>query len=115
VATLVDTSVWIDHFRRGNSRLIELLEKDEVLIHPLIIGEVACGNLRKREMILGFLTQLPSAQVVTFDEGLAFIEKHKIFSEGIGIVDVQILASSLLSKAKLFTLDKKLKQVFESL
>jgi predicted nucleic acid-binding protein len=115
LATLVDTSVWIDHFRRGNRQLIELIERGEALIHPLIVGEIACGHLKNREEIIDSLLQLPSAKVITFKEGLSFIEKHRLYGKGIGIIDIQILAACLLSNARLFTLDKKLDRVFQSL
>jgi hypothetical protein len=106
--TLVDTSIWIDHFRRGNSRLVLLLEDDMVLQHPFVFGELACGGLRNRAEILRLLANLPQAKQVTFEETIEFIETRKLFGIGLGWTDVNILASALLTGCRLWTLDKAL-------
>src|SRR5690348_15785150 len=101
--TVVDTSVWVDHLRYGNKRLRELLEKDEVLVHPFVIGEIACGNLSNRQDVLDSLRSLPSADVITFSQTLTFIEKHKLFGKGVGYIDIHILASAVVAKRSLFS------------
>ncbi len=106
---LVDTSVWIDHFRRGNASLAEALDRDQVLTHPFIIGELACGDLKKRRDILDLLHALPQAMVATDDETLRFIETRRIFGKGIGYIDAHLLASVALTEgSRLWTLDRKL-------
>jgi len=106
--TLVDTSVWVDHFRNGNAELQKLLQQDEVLVHPFVTGELACGNLRNRAQVLSLLQQLPQARISTDPEVLHFLELRKLWGRGIGWVDVHLLASAMLSHAKLWTLDKRL-------
>lgn len=106
---LVDTSVWIDHFRRGNRELVEALEREDVLTHPLVIGELACGDLKNRAEVLHLLAALPVAPIATDDEALLLIEKRRLMGRGIGYIDVHLLASVALSAdARLWTLDKRL-------
>jgi predicted nucleic acid-binding protein len=108
---LVDTSVWIDHLRFRNRTLISLLEREEVLTHPFVIGELACGRLRNRQQILELIGRLPATRVADHDEVLAFVERQRLFGQGIGWVDAHLLASTLLSHATLFTLDRRLSSV----
>ncbi|MBU0677731.1 MAG: PIN domain-containing protein [Verrucomicrobia bacterium] len=108
---LVDTSVWINHFRAPDSRLFELLEREEILVHPFVIGELACGNLRNRKSIVSLLHALPSAPRADDDELLFFIERHRIMSRGIGLIDAHLLASCQLAKCSLWTADKMLRAV----
>ena len=113
---LVDTSVWVDHLRRGDARLAELLERSTVLMHPFVVGEMACGSLRDRGAILELLQDLPGAVVAESDEVLQFIERHDLHGKGIGYVDVHLLASVALTEgAKLWTRDKKLGAVAQLL
>ncbi len=105
---LVDTSVWIDHLRRGNTRLTEALEAGEVLGHPFVIGELACGTLKHRERILALLDELPQASLASHEEVLKVVETHRLAGRGLGLIDVHLLASALLEGAELFTLDKRL-------
>jgi hypothetical protein len=106
---LADTSVWIDHLRKGVAALAEVLEEGEVLMHPYVLGELACGNLRAREEVLGLLARLPSALVATDAETLLFIEKRALMGRGIGYIDAHLLASVTLTEdAKLWTRDKRL-------
>jgi len=109
--TLVDTSVWVDHLRSGNRILIALLERGEVLAHPFVIGELACGQIRNRREILGLLATLPSASVADHDDVLAFVDAHRLSGRGIGWIDAHLLASALLSRARLITLDSRLSRV----
>jgi len=112
---LVDTSVWIDHLRKGNERLKSLLLSDEVLSHPFVVGELACGDLRKRSAILKFLQELPVALVADHQEVLSLLEKERLYGCGIGWVDAHLLASARLSGAWLWTLDASLSMVAASL
>ena len=109
---LVDTSVWVDHLRRGDPGLVDLLERSAVVIHPFVVGEIACGNLRERNAILELLQDLPAAIVADGNEVLHFIEHHALHGKGIGYVDVHLLASVVLTDgARLWTRDLKLRQV----
>lgn len=113
---LVDTSVWVDHLRGGDLQLVELLEQSTVAMHPFVVGEIACGSLRDRLMMLQLLQDLPAATVADSDEVLHFIERHALHGKGIGYVDVQLLASVALTEgAKIWTRDKKLRLVAELL
>jgi predicted nucleic acid-binding protein len=105
---LVDTSVWIDHLRNGNSRLEDLLVDGKVLCHPFVIGELACGNLAKREEILSLLTALPRAGMADNEEVLHLLESRRLYGRGLGWVDVHLLASALLTECGLWTFDKSL-------
>jgi predicted nucleic acid-binding protein len=106
---LVDTSVWIDHLRRGSAALGEALEREEVMTHPFVIGELACGNLKNRREVLGLLAALPSTVVATGEETLHFIERRRLMGRGIGWVDVHLLASVMMTEAaQLWTRDKRL-------
>lgn len=106
---LVDTSVWVDHLRRGNATLSNLLLSNRVATQPFVIGELACGHLQKRAEVLGLLQDLPRVPVASDDEVLVFIEQHGLMGKGIGLIDLHLLASVFLQPGTgLFTLDKKL-------
>lgn len=104
--TIVDTSVWIDHFRKPVERLGELLAEMQVLSHSAVIGELALGYLRGRDGILGNLKLLPKAKEASPGEILELIEKHRLYGRGLSLIDAQLLASALLSDAKVFTRDR---------
>lgn len=112
---LIDSSVWIDHFRRTNAHLVDLLQENCVIIHPMVIGELACGSLRQRNEILPLLQLLPLTESPSQDEVLHFIEKRRLFGQGVGWVDVNLLASCLLSDVTLWTNDKSLRKVAQIL
>jgi predicted nucleic acid-binding protein len=113
---LVDTSIWIDHLRRGDPSLVTALELGRVLIHPFVVGELACGTLNRRAEILTLLRELPPAPVATDDEALEFIERRGLMGRGIGYVDVHLLASvALAGDARLWTRDKRLAAVASKL
>ena len=113
---LVDTSVWIDHLRKGNTRLDSLLLNASVLIHPFVIGELTCGNLKNRLAFLTLLEKLPMIQPARHEEVLFFIEHNQLMGRGIGYVDVHLLASLALSKHTfLWTRDKRLALVAQQL
>ncbi len=109
---LVDTSVWIDHLRAGAPALAAALEQGRVLMHPFVLGELACGNLKSRGEVLKLLGELPAAPVATAPEALDFIERRALMGRGIGYIDVHLLASvALAGTAQLWTRDKRLAAV----
>lgn len=113
---LVDTSVWIDHLRRGDDALVRRLDDGEVLMHPFVLGELACGNLRHRDEVLALLRDLPQATVADDEEVLYFIDRHMLMGRGIGYVDAHLLASASLSDpAGLWTRDQRLQSVAKDL
>jgi predicted nucleic acid-binding protein len=113
---LVDTSVWVDHLRASDKVLAGLLDTGMVLTHPFVIGELALGNLRQRELILGTMSRLPQASVVTDAEVLHFIDRHALFGRGVGYVDIHLLAAvRLTAGASLWTHDKRLHGVADQL
>lgn len=113
--TLVDTSVWIDHFRVDSPALGRLLEEGLVVCHPLVIGELACGNLKHRSKVIESLTVLPSTPTIEYEELLTFIETHKLFGQGLGWIDVHLLASTRLQQVTLWTLDQPLRHAARKL
>jgi predicted nucleic acid-binding protein len=113
---LVDTSIWIDHLRADNSALRRLLDAGRVMMHPFVIGELALGRMRQREIILAALYDLPRAELATDVEVLGFVDREALFGRGIGYVDVHLLASARLSAgAQLWTKDTRLRDVAEEL
>lgn len=113
---LVDTSVWIDHLRAGAPALVTELEQGRVLTHPYVVGELACGHLRDRAQVLRLLGHLPQAPVATDREALSFIEQRALMGQGIGYIDVHLLASVVLSAtARLWTRDRRLGAVARDL
>ena len=112
---LVDTSVWVSHLRDGNTELASLLNDGRVLCHPLIVGELACGNLKDRAAILSFLQLLPMSIEAEHEEVLSFIENNHLMGKGMGYVDVQLIAAAILTGVPIWTLDKKLAQAADGL
>ena len=110
----MDTSVWIDHLRSGNSSLVELLESDQVVTHPFIVGELACGNLKNRRQILRLLQSLPLAVKAGDYEVFALIENRELYGIGVGWIDIHLLASALLTQCALWTLDTQLRDAAEA-
>lgn len=108
---LVDTSVWVEHFRSGSVGLERFLNDGQVICHPYIIGELACGNLKNRAQILSLLQELPAASCADDDEVIGFIEDHKLIGKGLGYIDIHLLMSALLTQVPLWTLDKRLHEV----
>jgi len=106
---LVDTSIWIDHLRTGNTTLTRLLDASTAMIHPWVIGELALGNLGRRDDILDLLRALPRAKVADDDEVLSLIDREELYGSGVGYVDAQLLAATrLTSDTRLWTNDKAL-------
>ncbi len=113
---LVDTAVWIDHLRRADARLQALLDIGDVLIHPFVVGELACGNIGNRSEILALLLHLPNAPIASDREVLGFIEGRRLMGRGLGYLDAHRLAAvSLTEPARLWTRDRRLQQVVASL
>ena len=105
---LVDTSVWVDHLREGDAALRAALLDGQVITHPFVIGELACGTMRRRDEVLDLLNALPAARIATHAEALALIDGHRLSGSGIGWIDVHLLASARLSHVRLWTRDHRL-------
>ncbi len=105
---LADTSVWVEHLRRSNARLEQLLLDEAVAVHPFVIGEIALGHLRRRHEILELLEALPRASMAGQREVLLFVERHRLAGSGIGWIDAHLLASAALDGRVLWTLDRRL-------
>ena len=112
---LIDTSVWVSHFRESHGGLVDLLNNGEVATHPFIVGELACGNLKNRTTVISLLEALPMTCLVEHEEALAFIENHNLMGRGLGYIDIHLLASAVLSALPLWTLDKRLEKTAEGL
>lgn len=108
---LVDSSVWIDHLRSGDSHLAGLLDRHVAASHDFIIGEIACGNLKNRREVLSLLSSLPKCEPATHGEVLFFIDRHRLMGRGIGYVDACLLAAVALSSGQLWTRDKRLSAI----
>lgn len=105
---LADTSVWIDHFHRANSRLQALLQGGRVWTHAVVIGELAAGRLQQRNDILLHLQKLPRGDEIDLDEGLHLLEQHRLFGRGLSWSDVQLLAAARIDGLSLWTRDRAL-------
>ena len=109
---LVDTSVWIEHLRSASAILTELLGDGQVLVHPFVLGELALGSLRQRDVFLSDLRDLPQAIVASDGEVLSLIDRRTLFGRGIGYVDAHLLAAARLTAgSKLWTHDRRLQAV----
>jgi predicted nucleic acid-binding protein len=112
---LVDTSIWVDHLRRADVTLADLLMRGQVLCHPAVLGEIALGQLQNRAGVLGLLANLPQALPATHEEVMTLIEAHSLSGLGIGYVDAHLLAAALLTEASLWTRDKRLRSAAQAL
>ena len=112
---LVDTSVWVHHFREGNAELEKLLNESQVMCHRFIIGEIACGNIKNRTEILTLLQQLPLVIQAKHEEVMGFIEINKLMGRGLGYIDMHLSASAKLTGIPLWTFDKRLDETNEEL
>lgn len=109
---LVDSGVWMGHFRQTNTRLTALLALDQVCVHPFITGEIACGTPPQRTQLLGHLGRLRSTQQCSMNELLAFIERYQLYGQGCGLVDLSLLASTLMTaNTVLWTADRRLDEL----
>jgi predicted nucleic acid-binding protein len=111
---LVDSSVWIGHFRNPNAEFQQLLSDGLVLTHPFVIGELACGSIKNRRHVLEFLNLLPPANSATHEEVMHLLDRHALWSRGIGWVDAHLIASALLTHCAFWTLDASLRSAAAS-
>jgi len=113
---LADTSIWIDHFRRGDFQLSQLLERGDVVMHPFIVGELLLGHVPRIAEMMDDLKVLPRAIVASADEVLRFISDRKLPGSGIGYVDAHLLAAAALTpETSVWTRDKRLLAAAQSL
>lgn len=112
---LVDTSVWVDHLRYGDSDLARLLQGGVAACHPFVIGELACGIIPNRDAVLALLSALPALTKAEDEEVLAFVDRHSLMGKGLGLVGIHLLASCMLENVPLWTRDKALAQTASSL
>ena len=113
---LIDTSVWIEHLRTGDRELAHLLDADQALVHPFVIGELACGNLARRQEVLAMLQDLPALPAAEDSEVLYFIGRNRLMGLGIGYIELHLLAAvALAPPARLWTRDKRLEAVADRL
>jgi predicted nucleic acid-binding protein len=112
---ILDTSIWIDHLKAGDERAAFLLKRNQVLVHPFVIGELALGSMPRYDLTIRSLSELPQARVAGNGEVLLLIKQHALMATGIGFVDAHLLASAKLSSARLLTRDKRLARIARAL
>lgn len=112
---LFDTSIWIDHFRNSNATLVQALEENSVVINEVVIGELSASNVPKRKQLFDELNKLQLIPIPSLSELLSFIENQRLFALGLSWSDLQILASALVARTELLTLDKKLARQWNKL
>jgi predicted nucleic acid-binding protein len=112
---LVDTSIWIEHFRRSHRALLDALERGDAECHDFVLGELACGTLPHREEVLVLMRTLPRIAAVTQDETMALVAERRLWGRGLGWVDVSLLAATLVARAQIWTLDRRLRKVAHDL
>ncbi len=105
---LIDTSVWIDHFRSENRILTSLLLKGAIIMHEFVMGELAVGNFRNRKSVLNLLDSIPKLSKLTHNEFIYFVENNSFYGKGVGFVDIHLLGSTKLAGVKIWTFDKRL-------
>lgn len=116
MTVLVDTSVWVDHLRQADKTLTQLLNQGQVSIHPMIIGELVCGNLNNRAQLISLWNNLPSVSEANHEEALFCLDTHQLMGRGIGFVDLHLLAATLISaNTRLWTKDRRLNVIAQSL
>lgn len=109
--TLLDTSVWVDHFRGSNAVLREVLGGGDGGLHPFVVGELALGHLRQRDEILGLLVSLPHLHVASHEDVMSLIDLHGLAGAGIGWVDAHLLCAARIQGWSILTLDRRLARV----
>ncbi len=112
---LIDTSVWIDHFRKGNLRLTQILEQESASMHDFVFGELALGNFRNRRNVFSLLASLPRCPAANHVETLWLVEHHRLMGKGIGYIDACLLASSRMTGFRLWTMDLRLAEIAREL
>jgi len=109
---LVDTSIWIDHIRKGDAELVRLLGEGQVLSHPFVVGEIAMGSIANRKIVLSSIEKLPAVTMARHDEVMTFVAKHSLFGLGIGYIDAHLLASAQLTPyGVIWTRDRRLQDI----
>ena len=111
---LVDTSVWVDHFRRANPDLADALQHGEVSSHPFVIGELALGLGPSQSTVIPLLEELPRAREATHHDAMSLVDHRRLAGSGIGWVDAHLLASALLDRSTLWTLDNRLRRAADA-
>ena len=109
---LADSSVWIDHLRRGNAALVRALQAGSIVVHPFVIGELACGSMRRRSEVLAELGRMPRIAAVEHEEVMALVEGHRLAGTGIGWIDAHLMAAAVIARAELWTLDRSLRDAW---
>jgi predicted nucleic acid-binding protein len=112
---LVDTSVWIDHFRRSDAALVAALDRGDVHCHEFVIGELACGTLPRRDEVLALIRTLPRVPVAVHEETMTLVAERRLWSRGLGWVDVSLLAAAVIAGVRLWTRDRRLHAVVRDL
>jgi len=113
---LVDTSIWIDHFRAPNLIVIRAIQTDQLYMHQFILGELALGSLKQRKSTLADLSKYADAPIARYDQVLDLIERAELFGRGLGYVDAHLLASCLIAgNTRLVTRDRRLHETAEML
>ncbi len=113
---LADTTIWVDHFRAPNDELRDLLDNEQIVMHPFIVAELALGSLKHRALQLEALDDLPPVQVARLDEVRRMIEAHSLYCRGIGLIDAHLIASCLIHPPTLlWTNDRRLSEIAETL
>lgn len=106
---LADTNIWVHHLHQGDARLKTYLKRNQVVMHPMVLGELACSSLKQRETVLNLLSLLPEATQAEDSQVLAFLNTHQLYSKGLGWVDMHLLcATALTSTYRLWTRDRRL-------
>ncbi len=106
--TLVDTSVWIGHFKKSDLKLVSLLENTQVVTHPFVLGELFLGRPKNKDVIFDQLHLLPKIKNIEYPEICHFINEFKLNQKGLGFIDISLLASAYYTEIRVYTLDKKL-------
>lgn len=112
---LVDTSVWIDHFRRSRPVLVAALDRGDAECHDFILGELACGTLPGRDEVLTLMQTLPRIAPVSHEEAMALVGERRLWGRGLGWIDVGLLAAALVAGVRLWTLDRRLREAAHDL
>jgi predicted nucleic acid-binding protein len=112
---LLDTSVWVDHLRRGDSLVVRVLKSGQAGAHAFVIGELACGNLKSRAQVIELLQALPQLVMAADDEVLGFIDGHALMGRGVGYIDAHLLAAVTIGGSLLWTRDKRLREIADEL
>lgn len=112
---LADTAIWIAHWRDFNDALADLVDQAQVICHPIVIGELACGQFPRRKHVLSIMRSLPQIMQADHDEVCALIENHRLMGTGIGYADAHLLASCVLGDDQLWTLDQRLQEAAKRL